>query len=117
MPSVTRRKFFALSGLAAAPAFLPLQSALANELHDYSPPPVEPVVRFFGDGEMFEPAAYLEQLQVAQAKQPIKADRYGIGGAVEELEKKFMVITGKEKAIYIPSGTLANQLADCCVKW
>jgi threonine aldolase len=30
---------------------------------------------------------------------------------VEELQKKFEVITGKEKAIYMPSGTMANQLA------
>jgi threonine aldolase len=38
-------------------------------------------------------------------------DRYGGGGAVEELEKKFQVITGKERAIFMPSGTMANQFA------
>jgi len=27
------------------------------------------------------------------------------------LEKKFEEITGKEKAVYMPSGTMANQLA------
>ena len=38
-------------------------------------------------------------------------DRYGSGGAVDELQKRFETITGKEKAIYMPSGTMANQLA------
>src|SRR5262249_9474998 len=38
-------------------------------------------------------------------------DFYGEGGVVEELEKKFIDITGKEKAIYMPSGTMANELA------
>ena len=56
-------------------------------------------------------AAYWEQLQQANSKQPVKVDRYGNGGAVADLEKKFETITGKEKAIYMPSGTMANQLA------
>jgi len=50
-------------------------------------------------------------LQMANNKQPLKVDRYGSGGAVEELEKKFQAITGKEKAIFMPSGTMANQFA------
>ena len=54
---------------------------------------------------------------MANNKQPIKVDRYGSGGAVEELEKKFQAITGKEKAIYMPSGTMANQFAIAMLKW
>jgi threonine aldolase len=65
----------------------------------------------FGDGEFYDGVPYLEQLQAANSKQQIKVDRYGSGGAVEELEKKFEAITGKEKAIYMPSGTMANQFA------
>ena len=38
-------------------------------------------------------------------------DRYGVGGVVEALEKKFTAITGKEKAIFMPSGTMANEFA------
>ena len=74
-------------------------------------PADEPVVKFFGDGELFDGPAYWEQLQQANSKQPIIVDRYGAGGAVADLEKKFEAITGKEKAIYMPSGTMANQLA------
>jgi len=60
---------------------------------------------------MFEPGDYLAELQKAHAVTNIVRDRYGAGGVVEALEKKFVEITGKEKAIFMPSGTLANQLA------
>ncbi|HEX2845975.1 MAG TPA: aminotransferase class I/II-fold pyridoxal phosphate-dependent enzyme [Chitinophagaceae bacterium] len=111
MSNYNRRDFFKATGLAALPALLPAQTLFAGNKNEFQPPPAEPVVKLFGDGEMFDGTGYLEQLQAASAKQLIKADRYGIGGAVEELEKKFAVITGKEKAIYMPTGTLANQLA------
>ncbi|RYY08765.1 MAG: aminotransferase class I/II-fold pyridoxal phosphate-dependent enzyme [Chitinophagaceae bacterium] len=40
-----------------------------------------------------------------------QADSYGQGGPVAALEKKFEILTGKQKAIYMPTGTMANQLA------
>lgn len=76
-----------------------------------TPPVNEPVIKFFGDGEMFEPPAYIEFLQQVNNNSAIERDRYGTGGAVEALEKKFETITGKEKAVFMPSGTMANQLA------
>jgi threonine aldolase len=60
---------------------------------------------------MFEPGDYLAALQKAHTATSIIKDRYGVGGVVEALEKKFSEITGKEQAIYMPSGTMANQLA------
>jgi threonine aldolase len=51
------------------------------------------------------------QLDEANKKQLVKIDRYGNGGDVDELQKRFAAITGKEKAIYMPTGTMANQLA------
>lgn len=60
---------------------------------------------------MFEPTPYLAELQKMNSLQPIEKDRYGTGGAVAALEKQFEQITGKEKAIFMPSGTMANQLA------
>jgi threonine aldolase len=60
---------------------------------------------------MFEPLAYLNELQNVHAVAAIEKDNYGTGGAVEALEKKFVEITGKEKAIFMPTGTMANQLA------
>lgn len=111
MSNYNRRNFFKITGLAAVPALLPGQSLFANNKNEFRLPPAEPIVRFSGDGEIFDGVSYLEQLQLAHAKQPLKVDRYGNGGAVEELQNKFAAITGKEKAIYVPTGTLANQLA------
>src|SRR5438445_5376826 len=44
-------------------------------------------------------------------KQVNRANTYLNGGAVEELEKVFQNLLGKERAIFLPTGTLANQLA------
>jgi len=84
---------------------------LASDPGKEDTPATEPIVKFFGDGELYDGLSYFEQLQLANTKQPVRVDRYGSGGAVEELEKKFQAITGKEKAIYMPSGTMANQFA------
>jgi threonine aldolase len=111
MESINRRNFLKNSGLTLLPAALPVLPAFARSANKISSPANEPVVKFFGDGEFYDGLPYLEQLQAANNKQQIKVDRYGSGGAVEELEKKFETITGKEKAIYMPSGTMANQFA------
>ena len=109
--SVNRRNFLKASGLSLLPAVFPAAPILANNVNKKTFAANEPVVKLFGDGEFYDGLPYLEQLQAANSKQQIKVDRYGLGGAVEELEKKFEAITGKEKAIYMPSGTMANQLA------
>lgn len=107
-----RRKFLKQSGLGLLPALTPFQALLAVEANkDQWSPPVAPIIKFYGDGEMYEPGDYLNELQKAHAAKNIIKDRYGMGGVVENLEKKFAEITGKEKAIYMPSGTMANQLA------
>jgi threonine aldolase len=86
----------------------------ANGSNKQLSPANEPIVKLFGDGEFYDGLPYLEQLQLANNKLSIKVDRYGAGGAVEELEKKFEAFTGKEKAIYMPSGTMANHLPSPC---
>lgn len=112
MPSLNRRKFLQTSGAGLLPAFIPFTQALASDnVLEQAIPPGTPVVKFFGDGEMFEPGDYLDELQKFQAASNISRDRYGSGGVVEALEKKFAALTGKEKAIFMPSGTMANQFA------
>jgi threonine aldolase len=115
--SVNRRSFLKASGLTLLPGVLPALPVLANGTNKQPVPANEPIVKLFGDGEFYDGLSYLEQLQLANSKQPIKVDRYGSGGAVEELEKKFEAITGKEKAVYMPSGTMANQFCHCDVEW
>lgn len=110
MPRVNRRNFLKNSGLATLPMLIanPI-AALSNGNKQLTAP--SPAVTLYGAGEMFEPTEYLNILQKANATTGIVKDRYGAGGSVEALEKKFAVITGKEKAVYMPSGTMANQLA------
>ena len=87
--SVNRRNFLKASGLSLLPAVLPAAPVLANNVNKKPIAANEPVVKLFGDGEFYDGLPYLEQLQAANSKQQIKVDRYGSGGAVEELEKKF----------------------------
>lgn len=110
--NLNRRKFLKTSGTALLPAMIPVSSVLAAGAVPSQPTvPTGPAVKFFGDGEMFEPADYLAELQKYQTAKGIEKDRYGVGGVIEALEKKFIEITGKERAIFMPSGTMANQLA------
>jgi threonine aldolase len=112
MPPFNRRNFLRTSGLGLLPAVIPFTSVLAagKKENTYAPPGT-PIIKFYGDGEMFEPGDYLNELQKAHTATNIARDRYGSGGVVEALEKKFAALTGKEKAIFMPSGTMANQLA------
>ena len=111
MKSLNRRNFIKASGLTLLPVALPAAPVFAGNPPKNLAPANEPIVKFFGDGEFYDGLPYLEQLQAANSKQQLKVDRYGSGGAVDELEKKFQAITGKEKAIFMPSGTMANQFA------
>jgi threonine aldolase len=111
MSSFNRRYFLKTSGLSLIPAALsglPAAQLIANNQPTNGN---DPAVKFFGDSDQIEPGAYLGLLQEAGKKTPIERDGYGQGGSVAALEKRFQLITGKEKAIFMPSGTMANQLA------
>ncbi len=111
MSTVNRRNFLKASGIAVLPALLPVTPVIAAETFADRSPTDEPVIKFYFDGEEYTPGMYINALQKINNSGAIKADSYGSGGVVEALEKKFEEITGKEKAIYMPTGTLANQLA------
>lgn len=112
MSNFNRRKFLKATGIGLVPALLPVSSILAEDTIPIKKNLTEtPLIKFWGDGEMFEPGDYINELQKANATKAIVKDGYGAGGAVETLEQKFAAITGKEKAIFMPSGTMANQLA------
>lgn len=57
------------------------------------------------------PTFYLKKLNEINNSDTIQYDLYGNGGDTRRLEQEFAKITGKEKAIYLPTGTMANQLA------
>lgn len=109
--SNTRRSFLKTSGLGLVPTLFPGLPTMAGEFNSDNFDPATRVVKFYGDGELFEPKEYLEILDQLEVKGLIEKDRYGTGGSVEALEKEMARRTGKEKAIFLPSGTMANQLA------
>src|SRR5215217_573458 len=112
MSAFNRRNFLKTSSLGLLPIVVPFGTAIASQANENQFPDVAPkVIKLFGDGEMFEPGDYLNELQKAHTATAIVRDRYGVGGVIEALEKKFCELTGKEKAIFMPSGTMANQLA------
>src|ERR1700692_1127024 len=71
------------------------------------PQTVEPRVFLTGDGVNLPPSEYVRLL----ATLDLKADVYLKGGVVEELEGRFAKLLGKEKALFFPTGTLANHVA------
>jgi threonine aldolase len=110
----SRRDFFKTGGLSALPLLIPplALGALPNGDRQkagkvQSPPPLN----FIFDGPFFSPREYLNKLNEMDSSSPIAPDFYSSGGCTSALEEEFARITGKEKAIYLPSGTMANQLA------
>ena len=68
-------------------------------------------VIFRGDGEPKTPSIMLQRLAEFDQKFTLKEDAYSLGGTVEQLEKKCAEMLGKEAAVFMPTGTLANHLA------
>lgn len=67
-------------------------------------------VDFMHDGLFLTPKEYTEILLKLADEGKIKADFYSNGGVVEELEVKFASLLGKEAAVFMPTGTLANHI-------
>jgi threonine aldolase len=99
-----RRNFLKASGLTA---FLPILHPVA----DAAPAVSRPNINFITVGEMVDPQEYAVRLLAVCQQMNIEADRFGDGGCVAALEQQFQAITGKEKAKFMPTGTMANQLA------
>ncbi len=73
-------------------------------------PPSNTVI-FRGDGEPKTPAMMLQRLAEFDQEFALEEDSYSLGGNVEQLEKKCAEMLGKEAAVFMPTGTLANHLA------
>jgi threonine aldolase len=68
-----------------------------------------PVVQANGDGIHHTPGEYAALLQGLSSK--IEPDEYSIGGVVAKLEQSVAKALGKETAVWVSTGTLANHLA------
>lgn len=112
MSSFKRRDFLKLSGLAlpAIGQIIP-STSFADSGSKKKILKDSDAVYFINDGVFYRPDDFIAQLQAIQAKDPIERDSYAADGTMKKLLDKCLNITGKEAAIYMPSGTLANQLA------
>jgi threonine aldolase len=68
-------------------------------------------VHFRSDGLALSPAEYARLLVQLTEEHGIAADEFSREGVVVELEQRMAALLGKEMALFLPSGTLANHLA------
>jgi len=68
-------------------------------------------VRLMGDGVGHTPLEYAALLHRLIDEKGIVPDSYSLGGIVEKLEEDCARVLGKERAIFMPTGTLANHMA------
>ncbi len=104
-----RRNFVKLGSIiaAAAPAFNLFAAEKFIKRYDNSNKQID----FIYDGLSFSPKEYSDLLMKLADEGKIKPDYYSNGGVVEELEIKFAKLLGKESAIFMPTGTMANHIA------
>lgn len=69
------------------------------------------VVKLTGDGPGHSPAEYAALMKRLVGFAGVSLDDYSVGGIVETLERRFARVLGKERAMFVPTGTLANHLA------
>ena len=105
MTTLTRRDFGHAVGLSAGLVSIPGATLVARAMADGR------TVHMAGDGIGLSPAAYASLLQHLTSVREIQEDNYLLGGEVEQFERHWAELLGKETAIFMPSGTLANQLA------
>jgi threonine aldolase len=104
-----RRRNFIQLGTALA-AGIP-----ATQAHALQSKPPKPIAQkqtdFIHDGLYLSPMDYSSLLMKLADEGKIKEDYYSNNGVVAELENTFAKLLGKESAIFMPTGTLANHMA------
>jgi threonine aldolase len=68
-------------------------------------------IHFRSDGLALSPAEYARLLVRLAENDGIAADEFSRDGVVTRLEERMAAMLGKETAVFMPSGTLANHLA------
>ncbi|HSX63725.1 MAG TPA: beta-eliminating lyase-related protein, partial [Pseudoxanthomonas sp.] len=104
-----RRQFLAVGGLAATTPVFGQAAGIASNGN-----PAESLfkrVDFISDGLGLDAREYSTLLHETTAAENFERDYYSMGGSVANLERKFARLLGKEAAMFVPTGTLANHLA------
>jgi threonine aldolase len=107
MKDIQRREFVKISSIAALLSSISLPSIT----YDKKVGEKKAGVSFMGDGLHLSTKEYSQLLSGLTEKNTVTEDSYSIGGCVAELEDKFASLLGMEAAIFMPTGTLANQIA------
>jgi threonine aldolase len=102
-----RRDLLRLFGVGAGVGW----SGPASVCAAAEPPPSDHTVRLSGDGIGLSPRAYARLLDRLCEQADVEEDNYLLGGIVQQFERQWAELLGKEAAVFMPSGTLANQLA------
>lgn len=110
MDHVNRRQLLQAGSAATAFGLLASEPAMAGD-SSRGPVAADSTVRMVGDGLGLTPRETVAVLEDLATSHPITPDWYSVGGAVEYLERAFAEELGKERAIFMPTGTLANHLA------
>ena len=113
---LNRRDFLSISAPAAVAGINLLQPSdafaqYAAAARPALPPMTERSVVLTGDSAPITPQGRVQQLAHLLDKYPHANDSYLKGGAVEQLEAAMAAMLGKEDAAFMPTGTLANNLA------
>src|SRR3954468_14507615 len=100
--SVNRRRFLAAAGLPA----LALGAIRTEARGTAADATTDRTVRLSGDGVGLTPSQYTSLIARLLDEKAMTPDSYSLGGIVEELEVECARILGKERAIFMPTGTL-----------
>ena len=111
MTIVNRRRFIELGALGSALGAGRPEFAFASQAPGSTGEADDRKVFLTGDGLSLTPAQYTRLLTRLVDERGIAPDNYVLGGLVDELELQFARVLGKERAVFMPTGTLANQLA------
>ena len=113
MNQITRRSFVGTGAAASLASAVGFKGAFASTPvpSDRQPVRSERTVKLSGDGQWLSPAEYSGVLADIVEREGIAPDYYSRGGVVRELEERMAAILGKERAVFLATGTLANHLA------
>ncbi|MCE2540870.1 MAG: aminotransferase class I/II-fold pyridoxal phosphate-dependent enzyme [Acidobacteria bacterium] len=117
MSSIDRRRFLEVGGLGVgyglatgAPRQALAQAESGSTGAVSAPAAAGGNVRMSGDGLGLAPEEQARLWTALAADGGIVRDSYSNGGAVERLENAFAELLGKERTVFMPTGTLANHL-------
>ena len=111
MSNIPRRRFLEAGSLGLGAGFLAPIATAGGSGYTPSLATDSTRVRMTGDGLGLTPAEQARLLARMAEEGRIERDSYSNGGVVEVLEEQFARVLGKERAVFMPTGTLANHLA------